>query len=1701
MLRKRRATRLATFLSTLGAATAAMGMASASAQAAEFVCTTGTIYGLSQTTGALAAVDTAARTTSPIGTVSGVATANGLAIPAGGGRYAYGVQNGSSAAGTVFRFDAETGTTQTFPGPGGVSNAGFPMGGINPVTGLFYYASLTNGTLTLYAFDTRTNTTIGRVASVAVSGSNGDLAFDSLGNLYFVADTALYRVAGPIPTTAGNEPLTATRLATLPSAGNGIAFDGDGTLYLGNSGSYRQIDPATGTTIKTFSTSFAPTDLASCATPNTIRLQKDVAGRAEPGDQFRLAITGGGVTAGNTATTSGADTGVQATAAETAGPVLGRTGTTYTVTETAAGTTNLGRYASTWRCVNTSAGDAVLSSGTGTTGQFRMPAGTSGSDVLCTFRNSPARTALSLDKQAGALTDVDGNGADAGDRITYRFVVQNTGDVALDPVTVRDPKVGAVHCPTGALAPGDTITCGPVGYTVTQADVEAGSVNNTAIATGTPPGGGTPVDSPPDVTSTPTPAVPALTLDKRAGALSDTDGNGVDVGDVIDYTFVVANTGNVPLDPVAVSDPKVGAVRCAPGALAPGGSVTCTAAPYALNQADVDRGHVHNTATATGTPPTGPGVTDTDATTTPLLAAPGIDLAKHAGKLTDVDRNGVAGRGDTIDYTFVVRNTGNVTLDSVAVSDPKVGPVGCPAGSLAPGASVTCGPVSYPVTQDDVDGGSVENRATATGRPPTGPPVSHEAGTTTPLPPAPAIDLDKSAGTVTDVDGNGVTSAGDTVAYRFTVRNVGNVTLAPVTVADPKVGPVTCPAGPLAPGADLTCGTVTYTVTQADIDAGGIDNRATTTGRPPTGPPVEDEDRITTPLASSPALNLTKTAGALADANGNGLEDAGDQLTYAFRVTNTGNVTLTGVTVTDPKIGAVDCPAGPLAPGASVPCTSDPYTVTADDTTPPAGGGASGVTNVAAATADPPMGPPTTDEDTVFTPVPSAPAIQLDKRAGTVVDVDGNGSVDAGDTLEYTFVVSNVGNQPMDPVTITDPLVGPVTCPPGALGLMSSVTCGPVVYTITQADILAGAVSNTATAHGTPPGGGGPIDSPPDTTTTPTPQAPGIALDKQAGELTDVDGNGVVSAGDTLDYAFVVRNTGNVPLDPVRVRDPKVGTIDCPAGALAPDEAVTCDAASPYTVVQADIDRGAVDNTATAIGTPPSGPDVTDDDGQTTPTPPAAAMRLDKQAGAVTDVDDNGMDAGDTLDYRFVVTNTGNVTMDPVTVSDPKVGRVVCPAGPLAPRARMTCGPVGYTLTQADVSADAVSNRASASGTPRSGPPVTEIDTVVTPTPAAQADLSLEKSVNTDAVDVGGLVTYTLLVANRGPSGATGVTLQDDAPEGLVPTAVTPAQGSCAIEGRAVRCALGALSARGTTQVLVTARADGPAGGGELVNTASVDGDQPDPDETNNRSQARVTVRPRPATPPASGSPDLRITKTTRVTRVALGQSVPYVLRVTNHGTAVARDVTVTDTPAAGVRMGAVRPERGTCKAGTPVVCRVGDLAPGAAVEVHLELRPSATGTLRNTASAGSATTGGDPTDDVAGVSVRVARPRISLTKRASRTRITAGRTVTYRLRVRSTGSAAARNVRICDRLPAGTTLTSRGRGRLNGRRLCWSIGTLPAGRSRTVKVTLRVDRTIRTRRVVNTATATATGATTARGSAGVTARGAGAGRAGGVTG
>ena len=102
--------------------------------------------------------------------------------------------------------------------------------------------------------------------------------------------------------------------------------------------------------------------------------------------------------------------------------------------------------------------------------------------------------------------------------------------------------------------------------------------------------------------------------------------------------------------------------------------------------------------------------------------------------------------------------------------------------------------------------------------------------------------------------------------------------------------------------------TVTYTITQSDIETGGISNTLIATALTPTSTVVSDvsddpstvvpEDQTQITLLRSPTINVTKSA-TVSDVNGNGINDTNDIVTYTIIVSNTGNIKLSSVTLSD----------------------------------------------------------------------------------------------------------------------------------------------------------------------------------------------------------------------------------------------------------------------------------------------------------------------------------------------------------------------------------------------------------------------------------------------------------------------------------------------------------------------------------------------------------------------------------------------------------------------------------------------------------------------------------------------------------------------------------------------------------------------------------------------------------------------------------
>ncbi|HPM79397.1 MAG TPA: dockerin type I domain-containing protein, partial [Candidatus Anammoximicrobium sp.] len=238
-----------------------------------------------------------------------------------------------------------------------------------------------------------------------------------------------------------------------------------------------------------------------------------------------------------------------------------------------------------------------------------------------------------------------------------------------------------------------------------------------------------------------------------------------------------------------------------------------------------------NEALVTATSPGGPDVTATATADTPLPAAPSIALVK-VGTFQDENSDGDADEGETIRYTFAVKNTGSVTLHNVRVVDRMSGVTisGNPTTLGAGETDATTFRGVYFIRQADIDAGHFFNEALA---------LSDEsqpasAAEDVDLPQNPSLKIVKDAA----VPGGTANVPDEVIDYTISVQNTGNTTLTGVTVVDPFVTDLTRVAdNPGNTDMRLEVGetwvyTATHTVTMADIVSNGggdgfIENTAT----------------------------------------------------------------------------------------------------------------------------------------------------------------------------------------------------------------------------------------------------------------------------------------------------------------------------------------------------------------------------------------------------------------------------------------------------------------------------------------------------------------------------------------------------------------------------------------------------------------------------------------------------------------------------------------------------------------------------------------------------------------------------------------------------------------------------------------------------------------------------------------------------------
>ena len=537
-----------------------------------------------------------------------------------------------------------------------------------------------------------------------------------------------------------------------------------------------------------------------------------------------------------------------------------------------------------------------------------------------------------LDKVNGA--DYDSGMVKVGDVLTYTITVKNTGNTTLNDVLVTDTITGRGELSLSTTDTGVTIedttatietlavdTTVTITATYTVAAGDAGqTLTNTAVATAS--------DGTKDQPDNP----PSVTVENPDWTVTKTVDNATpNVGDTITYTITVSNTGNTTLNGLTVTDTMDDGRTVTWGTLPEG--VTHIADTNNLSisglasQTDVEITATY-TVVATDAGATFQNtVTVSDGTTseTPdeppevTVNNPNVSINKTVSGMSGADNRAV--EGDALTYTISVKNSGNTKLD-VAVSDDmwtagKVnsaeldgttidvssGSYTIPGLDTGESKSIT---YTYTVTAEDVTNGTIDNAATADINDDGTPDAKHEITTPTG---EPSLIVDKTASEET-------VQVGAPITYTIEVKNDGYSVMNNVVVRDTLwtedteltvTGDVTGTyqvdedggkyyISEMKPGETLT---ITYTYTPTE--AGTLTNKVEVTAdNLPDGEKPSDE--VTVEVTPEPVSSLTVNK-SLAQVNGSdytgGKVSVGDKLTYTIQVTNTGNTTLSGVTVED----------------------------------------------------------------------------------------------------------------------------------------------------------------------------------------------------------------------------------------------------------------------------------------------------------------------------------------------------------------------------------------------------------------------------------------------------------------------------------------------------------------------------------------------------------------------------------------------------------------------------------------------------------------------------------------------------------------------------------------------------------------------------------------------------------------------------------
>ena len=1003
---------------------------------------------------------------------------------------------------------------------------------------------------------------------------------------------------------------------------------------------------------------------------------------------------------------------------------------------------------------------------------------------------------------------------ETGAAVTFTFVLQNTGPIDWTLTSLDDTEFGdltdeaeAAWEDEGKVLPVKV----PVGgswsftYSATLAADDLVAHHNDATVVVSDADGDTDDDSD-DADVTFTDVAPAIRVTKTADPTHIPEG-----GDYVTFTVLVENIGVEDVTLTSLSDTVFGDLDgkgtiTLPQTILVGGSYSGSFT-VALSS-DTLTPH-YNVVTATAVDDDGtPATDDDDATVTFDDTPPEITVTKTANPTS------VPETGGNVTFTITVENTGDEAVTLTGAIDTVFGAI--PVAEfdktvLAVGETATYSFTEW-LASDSLTAHNNVATVTAEDNDGTEDSDSDDADVTfTDV--APLIDVTKS------VDDDSIPETGQSVTYTFRITNTGAEDVTVTSITDDKFGNLLPTAKAQNGGADIVIPATnpdsyyefTYTTSLASDSLTSHVNRVDVTAVDDESTPATDYDVETVRFTDvAPAIRVTKTA------DPTHIPEGGDYVTFTVLVENIGveDVTLTSLSDTvfgdlDGK-GTITLPQTILVGGSY----SGSFTValSSDTLTPHY--------NVVTATAVDDDGTPATDDDdatVTFDDTP--PEITVTKTANptSVPETGGN--------VTFTITVENTGDEAVTLTGAIDTVFGAIPVAEFDKTVLAVGETATYSFTEWLASDSLTAHNNVATVTAEDNDGTEDSDSD-DADVTFTDVAPVVSVVKTA------DPEWMIMPGGTFDYTATVTNDSAEAVQVISVVDDIFGTIyewdtEDPEIWLAPTESRDFE----FSVVHDE--PGVYPNTVTVV--------VEDNDGTRDSDEDSAEVVVTDPKIEITKTSDapvQGVQVGTPLlvTYTYLVTNTGDVPLYNVLVTDDKLGEI----------GGLEVLGVGEskTFTKSTTITDGVTNIAEVTAIDEHENEVSDTDDEVIEgfLPFTEVDLAITKAANKDTADPGELVTYKLTYWNTGDKPATDFTIVDDFDQRYV--TIENAAGGVVADGKITWTIPGPLvAADGKKTITYTVRVAGtmPDGATNVDNVVIITVPD-DADESNDRATERVVV-------------------------------------------------------------------------------------------------------------------------------------------------------------------------------------------------------------------------------------------------------------------